>query len=106
LLKSKQEDLRGHPMVVFINEPGVGGGGLAREWLTLVTKELTSAEAGLFKVGENKHALLPKLHASMGPDLRDKYKLLGIMVASSYSIELPQYDLKEKLRDKPMMAVF
>jgi E3 ubiquitin-protein ligase HUWE1 len=57
----------GHLHVSFTNEPGIDGGGLLREWLAFLSRELFSAGSALFVPTANRRSFQPNAASGTGP---------------------------------------
>jgi len=65
----------------FENENGVDAGGLRREWMTLVMKELCNPDFGLFSFSENQTNIQPSSTAKLIPYYQTYLEFAGIMLA-------------------------
>ena len=54
-------------MVKFKSEEGLDYGGVAREWLGLLTKEMLDPNYGLFQYTEGKHSVVINPESSINP---------------------------------------
>lgn len=66
--------------IEFVNEPGVDQGGLKKEWLNLLSKEIFDPMAGLFKLSANLRSIHPNPISRIQPGVTTYFKLAGILV--------------------------
>jgi len=78
---STSKELFQKTSIAFENENGVDAGGLRREWMSLVLKELFDPSFGLFSFSENKTGVQPSQTAPIIPHYKTYLELAGIMLA-------------------------
>jgi len=66
--------------IEFVNEPGVDQGGLKKEWLTLLSKEIFDPRAGLFKLSPNMRSVHPSPLSLIQPGAMSYFSLAGVLV--------------------------
>mmetsp|Transcript_39276 Transcript_39276/g.34966 ORF Transcript_39276/g.34966 Transcript_39276/m.34966 type:complete len:319 (-) Transcript_39276:3002-3958(-) len=67
--------------IEFVKEPGVDQGGLKKEWLNLLSKDLFGPRSGLFKLSPNGRTLHPNPFAFIQPSANSIYRLAGNLAA-------------------------
>jgi len=77
------KDLIRIPEVHFGDEEGFDGGGLTREWLTLLGKELFDPNSGLFRLAENKISIQPSPLAKLVPSHSKYLEFAGLMIGKA-----------------------
>jgi len=75
--------------IEFVNEPGVDQGGLKKEWLTLLSKEIFDPQAGLFKLSPNLRSVHPSPHSLIQPGAMSYFSLAGVLVGLAIKEKLP-----------------
>ena len=78
---SPAELIKGEININFENEEGIDAGGLKREWLTLLSKEIFNPENGLFKLSENKISYQPNPTSYIIPNHLTQFRILGRLIA-------------------------
>jgi len=58
-------------------------GGLTREWLSLLVKEVFNPEMGLFKASENKISYQPNPMSYIVPDHLLQFRMLGRLIGKA-----------------------
>ena len=58
-------------------------GGLTREWLSLLVKDVFDPERGLFKASENKISYQPNPMSVVVPDHLTHFRMLGRLIAKA-----------------------
>jgi len=69
----------------FLNEAGVDGGGLIRDFYETISKELFDPCVGLFKLAENKISIQPNPESGIVPYDSTLMQFAGILVAKVIS---------------------
>lgn len=67
--------------IEFDNEEGVDAGGLKREWLSLLSKEIFDPEFGLFKLSANSISYQPSSLSYIIPDHLIHFRMIGRIIA-------------------------
>lgn len=74
--------------VTFKGERGIDGGGLSREFYSLIAKELFDPNIGLFRLSDNKLSIQPSLISGIVPHHLIFFEFAGIMLAKVSYISL------------------
>ncbi|GME88556.1 unnamed protein product [Ambrosiozyma monospora] len=77
-IKAHQSDFQKLLRVEFVDEPGIDAGGLKKEWFLLLTKELFSADRGLFAVNEESGQSWFAINSCFDND--ELYYLVGVVL--------------------------
>ena len=93
LLLIPSEELALRPMkIVFEGEEGIDYGGITREWLSLLNKELFDPNFGLFKLSANQISYQPNPLSWVIPDhlthFREVGRLIGKIILDNLNIEV------------------
>jgi len=79
--------LRQKIKVKFANENGIDGGGLTREYFTIIIEELFDPRTGLFSFSENKINIQPSSLSVIIPHHQIYFELAGILLAKTIQHE-------------------
>jgi len=79
--------LRQKIKVKFANENGIDGGGLTREYLTIIIKELFDPRSGLFCFSENNVNIQPSSLSAIIPHHLVYFELAGLLLAKTIQHE-------------------
>lgn len=108
VMKMRPKDMRKRLMVKFRNEEGLDYGGVAREWLHLLSREMLNPQYGLFQYSRDDHYTLQiNPDSSVNPEHLSYFhfvgRILGIAVFHNHQLEggftLPFY---KQLLNKPI----
>ena len=93
LLMISSEELALRPLkIVFEGEEGIDYGGITREWLSLLNKELFDPNFGLFKLSANRVSYQPNPLSYVIPDhlthFREVGRLIGKVILDNLNIEV------------------
>lgn len=66
--------------ITFAKEAGVDEGGLKKEWLALLIRELFDPKNGLFKLSHNLRCLYPNPQSSIVPKYLTLFKTAGMII--------------------------
>ncbi|EAS06148.2 HECT domain ubiquitin transferase (macronuclear) [Tetrahymena thermophila SB210] len=69
--------------IQFKDEDGIDYGGLTREWLALLSKEVFNPDYGLFQLSANKRSIQPSPLSMLIPDHLNHFLFLGRLVGKS-----------------------
>eukprot|EP01038_Epipyxis_sp_PR26KG_P009283 gene9283-12507_t len=69
--------------IAFVNEEGVDSGGLTREWLSLLIKNIFSPNNGLFVLSADLVTYQPFIHSSINPDHLKYFGFIGKIIAKA-----------------------
>ncbi|KAL4482579.1 hypothetical protein ABPG72_005822 [Tetrahymena utriculariae] len=69
--------------IQFKEEDGIDYGGLTREWLALLSKEVFNPDYGLFQLSANKRSIQPSPLSMLIPDHLNHFLFLGRLVGKS-----------------------
>lgn len=72
-----------HIKITFENEVGSDFGGLTREWLALLNKEIFNPDYGLFQLSANKTSYQPSSLSHCVPDHLIQFRMLGRLIAKT-----------------------
>jgi len=72
------------PYVKFLEEEGYDGGGLTREWINLLGKELFGPNTGLFRLAENNVSIQPSPLAKLVHSHLKLLEFAGLMLGKVY----------------------
>ncbi|KAF9762286.1 E3 ubiquitin-protein ligase ptr1 [Nosema granulosis] len=76
--------------IFFIKEDGEDEGGLTREWLSLIVRDLAHPTLGLFSyTSEKKTTILPSKSSSATPDYLTYFQFVGRILAKSILDNIP-----------------
>jgi len=75
--------IRQKVQISFLNEFGMDGGGLRREWYAILASELFDPKKGLFKLSKDNVTLQPSSIASMVPSHLKFFEFAGIIIAKA-----------------------
>jgi hypothetical protein len=84
--KLDSEDLRSEFQVHFVGEPAMDAGGLTKEWLNLVAKEILTCNLGLFKPTNTEDR---RFWISQNADVTVFYEVLGKIIGKAILNNLP-----------------
>ncbi|XP_065214724.1 E3 ubiquitin-protein ligase SMURF2 [Planococcus citri] len=92
IMKMRAKDLRKRLMVKFRGEEGLDYGGIAREWLCLLSREMLNPQYGLFQYSrEDNYTLQISSDSSINPDHLSYFhfvgRILGIAVFHGHYID-------------------
>ena len=73
------------------------GGGLKREWLSLINKEVFNPSFGLFSLSANKSACQPNPWSIAIPDFEMHYRFLGRLIAKSMVDEEMNLEVRQNI---------
>ncbi|KAF7266573.1 hypothetical protein GWI33_020081 [Rhynchophorus ferrugineus] len=108
IMKMRPKDMRKRLMVKFRGEEGLDYGGVAREWLHLLSREMLNPQYGLFQYSREDHYTLQiNPDSSVNPEHLSYFhfvgRILGIAVFHNHQLEggftLPFY---KQLLNKPI----
>ncbi|CAO1372874.1 unnamed protein product [Diamesa hyperborea] len=108
VMKMRPKDMRKRLMVKFRGEEGLDYGGIAREWLHLLSREMLNPQYGLFQYSRDDHYTLQiNPDSSVNPDHLSYFhfvgRILGIAVFHGHCLDggftLPFY---KQLLNKPI----
>jgi E3 ubiquitin ligase SMURF1/2 len=108
IMKMRPKDMRKRLMVKFKGEEGLDYGGVAREWLHLLSREMLNPQYGLFQYSRDDHYTLQiNPDSSVNPEHLSYFhfvgRVLGIAVFHNHQLEggftLPFY---KQLLNKPI----
>uniref|UniRef100_A0A1Q3F9R3 E3 ubiquitin-protein ligase SMURF1 n=2 Tax=Culex tarsalis TaxID=7177 RepID=A0A1Q3F9R3_CULTA len=108
IMKMRQRDMRKRLMVKFKGEEGLDYGGVAREWLHLLSREMLNPQYGLFQYsGDDRYSLQINPDSGVNPDHLSYFhfvgRILGIAVFHNHVLDggftLPFY---KQLLNKPI----
>ncbi|KAK9887769.1 hypothetical protein WA026_000084 [Henosepilachna vigintioctopunctata] len=108
IMKMRPKDMRKRLMVKFRGEEGLDYGGIAREWLHLLSREMLNPQYGLFQYSRDDHYTLQiNPDSSVNPEHLSYFhfvgRILGIAVFHNHQLEggftLPFY---KQLLNKPI----
>ncbi|KAJ3645153.1 hypothetical protein Zmor_022836 [Zophobas morio] len=108
IMKMRPKDMRKRLMVKFKGEEGLDYGGVAREWLHLLSREMLNPQYGLFQYSRDDHYTLQiNPDSSVNPEHLSYFhfvgRILGIAVFHNHQLEggftLPFY---KQLLNKPI----
>ncbi|CAG9773599.1 unnamed protein product [Ceutorhynchus assimilis] len=108
IMKMRPKDMRKRLMVKFRSEEGLDYGGIAREWLHLLSREMLNPQYGLFQYSRDDHYTLQiNPDSSVNPEHLSYFhfvgRILGIAVFHNHQLEggftLPFY---KQLLNKPI----
>ncbi|XP_057668198.1 E3 ubiquitin-protein ligase SMURF2 [Diorhabda carinulata] len=108
VMKMRPKDMRKRLMVKFRGEEGLDYGGVAREWLHLLSREMLNPQYGLFQYSRDDHYTLQiNPDSSVNPEHLSYFhfvgRILGIAVFHNHQLEggftLPFY---KQLLNKPI----
>ncbi|CAH2002554.1 unnamed protein product [Acanthoscelides obtectus] len=108
IMKMRPKDMRKRLMVKFRGEEGLDYGGVAREWLHLLSREMLNPQYGLFQYSRDDHYTLQiNPDSSVNPEHLSYFhfvgRILGIAVFHNHQLEggftLPFY---KQLLNKPI----
>lgn len=83
------KDIIKNSKVEFVKEPGVDAGGLKKEWLTLLAKELFDTRNGLFQLSPNTRTIHPHPLSIIQPDALTYFNLAGFIVGLAIKEGIP-----------------
>jgi len=75
--------------IEFVKEPGVDAGGLKKEWLTLLTKEIFDPIKGLFQLSPNSRTIHPHPLSIIQPDALTYFNIAGFIVGLAIREKIP-----------------
>ncbi|TDG40897.1 hypothetical protein AWZ03_012675 [Drosophila navojoa] len=92
IMKMRAKDMRKRLMVKFKNEEGLDYGGVAREWLHLLSREMLNPHYGLFQYSRDDHYTLQiNPDSSINPDHLSYFhfvgRILGIAVFHGHCLD-------------------
>ncbi|KXJ74214.1 hypothetical protein RP20_CCG014111 [Aedes albopictus] len=108
IMKMRPRDMRKRLMVKFRGEEGLDYGGVAREWLHLLSREMLNPQYGLFQYsGDDRYSLQINPDSGINPDHLSYFhfvgRILGIAVFHNHVLDggftLPFY---KQLLNKPI----
>nr|CAI5817387.1 unnamed protein product [Callosobruchus analis] len=108
IMKMRPKDMRKRLMVKFRGEEGLDYGGVAREWLHLLSREMLNPQYGLFQYSRDDHYTLQiNPDSAVNPEHLSYFhfvgRILGIAVFHNHQLEggftLPFY---KQLLNKPI----
>lgn len=108
IMKMRPRDMRKRLMVKFKGEEGLDYGGVAREWLHLLSREMLNPQYGLFQYsGDDRYSLQINPDSGVNPDHLSYFhfvgRILGIAVFHNHVLDggftLPFY---KQLLNKPI----
>ncbi|XP_058828443.1 E3 ubiquitin-protein ligase SMURF2 [Topomyia yanbarensis] len=108
IMKMRPRDMRKRLMVKFKGEEGLDYGGVAREWLHLLSREMLNPQYGLFQYsGDDRYSLQINQDSGINPDHLSYFhfvgRVLGIAVFHNHVLDggftLPFY---KQLLNKPI----
>ncbi|XP_066258388.1 E3 ubiquitin-protein ligase SMURF2 [Euwallacea similis] len=108
IMKMRPKDMRKRLMVKFRGEEGLDYGGVAREWLHLLSREMLNPQYGLFEYSRDDHYTLQiNPDSAVNPEHLSYFhfvgRILGIAVFHNHQLEggftLPFY---KQLLNKPI----
>lgn len=108
VMKMRPKDMRKRLMVKFRGEEGLDYGGIAREWLHLLSREMLNPQYGLFQYSrDDQYTLQINQDSSINPDHLSYFhfvgRILGIAVFHGHCLDagftLPFY---KQLLNKPI----
>ncbi|XP_065089830.1 E3 ubiquitin-protein ligase SMURF2 isoform X2 [Ochlerotatus camptorhynchus] len=108
IMKMRPRDMRKRLMVKFRGEEGLDYGGVAREWLHLLSREMLNPQYGLFQYsGDDRYSLQINPDSGVNPDHLSYFhfvgRILGIAVFHNHVLDggftLPFY---KQLLNKPI----
>ncbi|XP_055533569.1 E3 ubiquitin-protein ligase SMURF1 [Wyeomyia smithii] len=108
IMKMRPRDMRKRLMVKFRGEEGLDYGGVAREWLHLLSREMLNPQYGLFQYsGDDRYSLQINQASGVNPDHLSYFhfvgRILGIAVFHNHVLDggftLPFY---KQLLNKPI----
>ncbi|CAH1112298.1 unnamed protein product [Psylliodes chrysocephalus] len=92
IMKMRPKDMRKRLMVKFRGEEGLDYGGVAREWLHLLSREMLNPQYGLFQYSRDNHYTLQiNPDSSVNPEHLSYFhfvgRILGIAVFHNHQLE-------------------
>lgn len=92
IMKMRAKDMRKRLMVKFRGEEGLDYGGVAREWLHLLSKEMLNPQYGLFQYSRDDHYTLQiNTDSGVNPDHLSYFhfvgRILGIAVFHGHCLD-------------------
>ncbi|XP_058465974.1 E3 ubiquitin-protein ligase SMURF2 [Malaya genurostris] len=108
IMKMRPRDMRKRLMVKFKGEEGLDYGGVAREWLHLLSREMLNPQYGLFQYsGDDRYSLQINQDSGINPDHLSYFhfvgRILGVAVFHNHVLDggftLPFY---KQLLNKPI----
>ncbi|CAG9864103.1 unnamed protein product [Phyllotreta striolata] len=92
IMKMRPKDMRKRLMVKFRGEEGLDYGGVAREWLHLLSREMLNPQYGLFQYSRDNHYTLQiNPDSSINPEHLSYFhfvgRILGIAVFHNHQLE-------------------
>lgn len=100
VMKMRPKDMRKRLMVKFRGEEGLDYGGVAREWLHLLSREMLNPQYGLFQYSSNDHYTL-QINTDSG-----KFKLFKCNFVILINLILPQALIPITCRTFTLWVVF
>lgn len=83
IITKRPNEMRGNLKIKFKNERGFDEGGLAREWFSLLSKEIFNPNYALFKPISNQATFQPNPHSNINPDHCRYFKFIGRVVGKA-----------------------
>jgi hypothetical protein len=80
---SAKQLIRCHTAVTFVNEEGIDAGGLTREWLNILTKEIFKPNYGLFLPCSDGITFQPNPNSNANPEHLEYFKFIGRVFAKA-----------------------
>ncbi|XP_017779182.1 PREDICTED: E3 ubiquitin-protein ligase SMURF2 [Nicrophorus vespilloides] len=111
IMKMRPKDMRKRLMVKFRGEEGLDYGGVAREWLHLLSREMLNPQYGLFQYSRDDHYTLQiNPDSAINPEHLSYFhfvgRILGIAIFHNHQLEggftMPFY---KQLLNKPITLV-
>ena len=76
-------ELRGKLSIAFVNEEGVDGGGLIREWFTILAREIFNPNIALFELSHDKGCYQPNPNSIINEEHLPYFRFVGRLVAKA-----------------------
>ena len=76
-------EMRSKLSIVFVNEEGVDGGGLIREWFTILAREIFNPNIALFELSHDKGCYQPNPNSIINEEHLLYFRFVGRLVAKA-----------------------
>ena len=77
------EEIRGKISIVFVGEEGMDGGGLIKEWFTILAREVFNPNIALFELSHDKGCYQPNQNSVVHPDYLSYFRFVGRLVGKA-----------------------
>ena len=77
------DEIRGKLSIVFVGEEGLDGGGLIKEWFSILAREVFNPNIALFELSHDKGCYQPNPNSVVHPEYLSYFRFVGRLVGKA-----------------------